>query len=49
MYLVNKYNVLHGATAGKGQMEKNNFYLWKSRIDENGNITFKNLIVDLYL
>lgn len=29
--LIIKYNKLHEESEGKGQLEKNNFYLWKTK------------------
>ena len=45
--LITKYNKLHGATAGTGQLEKNNFYLWRTIMNASGETEFLDILCDI--
>lgn len=45
--LITKYNKLHGAKVGTGQLTKNNFYLWRTIINKAGEIEFRDIPYDI--
>lgn len=47
--ILHKYNTLHAASGGKGQMDKNIFYFWKTYLDQNGNLVFENIPTTIYV
>lgn len=42
-YLITNYNRLYAATGGAGQLEKNNFYLWKTILTGDGELWFDDI------
>ena len=47
--LVIKYNKLHSASAGKGQLAKNNFYFWRTLINKYGEMEFQRMHDKIYV
>ena len=41
--MVQKYNDLHGALGGKGQLSKNSFFYWQKLLDAFGKLQFHRL------
>ena len=47
--MITYYNKLYAATGGAGQLEKNQYYLWRTFVDGYGRMKFKDVIDSVYV